>query len=494
MTALEFIALDEATPQLRAPGAGDTYIANRAVNFIDTITGSYLTASQLLGTDGSKGIISLTTATYPSLTELSYVKGVTSAIQTQLDGKQPLDAQLTSLASLAYASNALKVIRVNAGENAFELASITGLSDGDKGDITVSSSGTVWTIDNGVVTLAKMADIATDRLIGRDTTGTGVPEALTVGGGVEFTGSGGIQTSAFTGDVTKSAGGTAQTIANNAVTYAKMQDVSAPSRVLGRKTAGSGDTEECTLSEVLDFVGSAAQGDILYRGAVSWTRLGAGTNGHFLQTQGAGANPQWAASSASPGGSSGDIQYNNAGAFGGSILKQGTNLIEQYNSTNAQSHYLYNTRTDASNYERLEIKWSSNVATLELTKAGSGSNRSMVVRALSSMMIDSTLSSILFQIGGVNKWQIDTGSVFGPFADNAVDLASSGTRIRNGFFSGYVRTGSTTVGALPSAATAGAGARHFVTDALTPVFGNTVSAGGSAKVPVVSDGSNWLVG
>lgn len=45
---------------------------------------------------------------------------------------------------------------------------------------------------NGAVTLAKMANIATDRLIGRDTAGTGVPEALTVTDGLEFTGSGGI--------------------------------------------------------------------------------------------------------------------------------------------------------------------------------------------------------------------------------------------------------------------------------------------------------------
>ena len=35
-----------------------------------------------------------------------------------------------------------------------------GLADGDYGDITVSGGGTVMTIDNEVVTLAKMADLA----------------------------------------------------------------------------------------------------------------------------------------------------------------------------------------------------------------------------------------------------------------------------------------------------------------------------------------------
>jgi len=47
-----------------------------------------LTASEILATDASKNLVSLAVATYPSLTELAYVKGVTSAIQTQLNGKQ----------------------------------------------------------------------------------------------------------------------------------------------------------------------------------------------------------------------------------------------------------------------------------------------------------------------------------------------------------------------------------------------------------------------
>jgi len=46
-----------------------------------------LTASRVLGSDGSGIIQALNTATYPSLTELAYVKGVTSAIQTQLNNR-----------------------------------------------------------------------------------------------------------------------------------------------------------------------------------------------------------------------------------------------------------------------------------------------------------------------------------------------------------------------------------------------------------------------
>lgn len=58
--------------------------------------------------------------------------------------------------------------------------STTGVSDGDKGDITVSGSGATWTIDNDVVTYAKMQNVsATDKLLGRSTAGAGDVEEIT---------------------------------------------------------------------------------------------------------------------------------------------------------------------------------------------------------------------------------------------------------------------------------------------------------------------------
>ena len=64
-----------------------------------------------------------------------------------------------------------------------------GVSDGDKGDITVASSGTVWTIDNGVVTYAKLQDVsATNRLLGRATAGSGDAEEITIGSGLSLSG------------------------------------------------------------------------------------------------------------------------------------------------------------------------------------------------------------------------------------------------------------------------------------------------------------------
>jgi hypothetical protein len=47
---------------------------------------------------------------------------------------------------------------------------------------------------------------------------------------------------------------------------------------------------------------------------------------------------------------------------------------------------------------------------------------------------------------------------------------------------------------LRSAVSSGVGARGFVTDSSVSTFGSTVAGGGSTKVPVYSDGTNWKVG
>ena len=63
---------------------------------VNSISGTG-TTNELAYFTASTTIASLSTATYPSLTELSYVKGVTSSIQTQLNAKQAAGTYVTSV-------------------------------------------------------------------------------------------------------------------------------------------------------------------------------------------------------------------------------------------------------------------------------------------------------------------------------------------------------------------------------------------------------------
>jgi hypothetical protein len=63
-------------------------------------------------------------------------------------------------------------------------------------------------------------------------------------------------------------------------------------RVVGRNTAGTGVPEQVSLTQVLDWIGSAARGDILVRGASTWSRLAKGAADTYLKSD--GTDPAWA--------------------------------------------------------------------------------------------------------------------------------------------------------------------------------------------------------
>lgn len=180
-----------------------------------------------------------------------------------------------------------------------------GIADGDKGDITVSSSGSTWTIDSGAVSYAKIQNVsATDKLLGRSTAGAGVVEEITctaagrallddvdaaaqrttLGLGTLATQSGtfsgtssgtntGDQTIALTGDVTGSGTGTfTATIANSAITDAK---VSATAAIAGTKISPDFGSQNVTTTGTATASGFSGSGASLT--ALNASNLSSGT-------------------------------------------------------------------------------------------------------------------------------------------------------------------------------------------------------------------------
>jgi hypothetical protein len=127
-----------------------------------------------------------------------------------------------------------------------------------------------------------------------------------------------------------------------------------------------------------------------------------------------------------------------AGAVDLSIGRDAANTLAQRNGTNAQTSRIYNTWVNASNGEWLNIGWASNLCTIQPQANGTGTVRPLIVR------------------------------------HPPVTLAT-----------------------LPTAATAGAGARSVISDSSVAMSGNfgAIAAGGGANMaPVISDGTDWRIG
>jgi hypothetical protein len=90
--------------------------------------------------------------------------------------------------------------------------------------------------------------------------------------------------------------------------------------------------------------------------------------------------------------------YVNAGTIPDLVLtRDAANTLGQRNGVNAQTFNLYNTYTDASNYERVRMGWSGNVLQIAPQAAGTGTVR---VLHISGLPTSSPGAGILWNNGG----------------------------------------------------------------------------------------------
>lgn len=147
--------------------------------------------------------------------------------------------------------------------------------------ITFSGSSTPSLAVNGVCSVTNTNS--------GDVTLVGTPDYLTIAGQTITRGLIDLSTD-VTGVLPATNGGTGTSAG---MPYSSIGNI-VTNRILGRTSSGIGAAELLTITNVFDLAGAPTQGAIHYRGSAAWSSLNAGTNGQFLKTQGAGANPVWA--------------------------------------------------------------------------------------------------------------------------------------------------------------------------------------------------------
>jgi hypothetical protein len=103
-------------------------------------------------------------------------------------------------------------------------------------------------------------------------------------------------------------------LAANAVTLAKMA-TQADATVLANVSGSTAVPTAVGYTALFNDAFGSTQGQIIYKGATDWAALAPGTSGYFLKTQGAGANPTWAALNELPSGTNGHVLQYSGGAW-----------------------------------------------------------------------------------------------------------------------------------------------------------------------------------
>jgi len=100
------------------------------------------------------------------------------------------------------------------------------------------------------------------------------------------------------------------------------------------------------------------------------------------------------------------------------LTRDAANTLAQRNSTNAQTFRLYNTFTDASNYERGFFRWNTNVLEIGAEAAGTGTQRQLrlplgTVTASTPLSVTQTWNSAGVTFTGIQANITDTASASG---------------------------------------------------------------------------------
>jgi hypothetical protein len=139
------------------------------------------------------------------------------------------------------------------------------------------------------------------------------------------------------------------------------------------------------------------------------------------------------------------------------LFRDAANVLGQRNSTSAQGLKVYNTWTDASNYERFAIQWASNIVTLGTEQAGTGTARALA--------LDFNGNAIAFKRAGTAQLTVTHGA------------SSTGLQIRTG--QQTAPTCTTNCGTSPSVAGSDTAGRVTMGSSGSPASGWVVTFNGT---------------